>query len=81
MNRLTFDTWGFIDMPMARFFSGGGGSPKIKTPEKPAKQEETRRIEESAGEERKAERRRVPPGRKATLKYGIQRELEKRLGM
>lgn len=65
--------------PNARFFGGGGG--KIKSPEKPVKQEETRRIEESAGEERKAERRRVPPGRKSTLKFGIQKELEKRLGL
>lgn len=63
-----------------RFFSGGGG-PKLKTPEKPAKQQEVRRIEESAGRERDAERRRIPPGRKATLKFGIQKELTKRLGL
>ncbi len=70
----------YLERPSLRFFGGGGG-PKIKSPEKPAKQQEVRRVEESAGRERDAERRRIPPGRKSTLKFGIQKTLTERLGL
>jgi hypothetical protein len=61
-----------------RFFGGGGGSVPDPPPvEKPV---ETRRIVEQAGEEREAERKRVPPGRKATVFAGIEKMLKERLG-
>ena len=59
---------------------GGGSAPKIKSPEKPAKQEEVRRIVEGAGDARKDERRRIPPGRQATMFGGIEKLLTDRLG-
>ncbi len=70
----------YLERPSLRFFGGGGSAPKIRAPEKPAKQQEVRRIEDSAGAERDKERKRIPPGRKSTLKYGIQKTLTDRLG-
>lgn len=67
------------ESPSVRFFSGGGG-PKIKSPAKPAKQEEVRKVVETAGEAKKTERKRIPPGRKSTMFGGIEKELVKRLG-
>ena len=64
----------------ARFFGGGGGSKKLPPVEKPVKAEETRRIVEAAGQERQAERKRIPPGRKATMFAGIEKMLKERLG-
>lgn len=60
-------------------FSGGGGpsTPKVAEVQK---QDEPRRIVETAGEAKKTERKRVPPGRTATMFSGISKELEKRLG-
>ena len=64
-----------------RYFGGGGGSPKPPpAPEKPVKQDETRRVVKSAGEARKQERKRIPPGRKALMYAGMEKELKKRLG-
>ncbi len=60
-----------------KFFGGGGGTPDPPPVEKPV---ETRRIVEKAGEEREAERKRVPPGRKATQFAGIEKALKERLG-
>jgi len=60
------------------FFGGGGGSPPDPPPvEKPV---ETRRVVERAGEARESERKRVPPGRKATMFAGIEKMLKDRLG-
>jgi hypothetical protein len=67
------------DSPFARFFGGGGG-PSIKSPEKPAKQAEVRQIVEGAGEARRDERKRIPPGKQSVMFAGITKELEKRLG-
>ena len=64
----------------ARYFNRGGGSKKLPPVEKPVKADETRRIVESAGKERQAERKRVPPGRKATIFAGIEKALKDRLG-
>jgi hypothetical protein len=62
-------------------FGGSGGTPSTPdSPAKPAKQAEVRRVVESAGEARKQERKRVPPGRKSTIFGGITKELENRLG-
>ena len=58
-------------------FGGGGGTPDPPPVEKPV---ETRRVVEAAGEEREAERKRVPPGRKATMFAGIEKMLKDRLG-
>jgi len=59
-------------------FGGGGGSTPDPPPvEKPI---ETRRVIERAGEEREAERKRVPPGRKATMFAGIEKMLKNQLG-
>lgn len=58
----------------------GGGAPSIKAPEKPAKQEEVRRIVEDAGSARREERRRIPPGRQATMFGGVEKLLKDRLG-
>jgi hypothetical protein len=69
----------YLERPSLRFFGGSGG-PKIKSPEKPAKQAEVRQIVEDAGGARRDERRRIPPGKKSTMFGGIQKELEKRLG-
>lgn len=69
----------YLERPSLRFF-GGGSAPKIKAPEKPVKQEEVRRIDQSAEEARGQERKRIPPGRKSTMFAGIKKELEKRLG-
>ena len=61
-------------------FSGGGGAPKPPPPPPVEKPVETRRIVEQAGVEREAERKRVPPGRKATMFAGIEKMLKDRLG-
>lgn len=58
-------------------FGGGGGAPDPPPVEKPV---ETRRIVERAGEEREDERKRIPPGRKATMFSGIEKMLKDRLG-
>jgi len=58
----------------ARYFGGGGGSPKMPEPE-PV---ETKHVEEYAGEEELKARKRKPPGRKATIFTGIQKALEER---
>ena len=63
---------------LLKFFGGGGGGTPDPPPvEKPV---ETRRIVERAGEEREQERKRVPPGRKATMFAGIEKMLKERLG-
>ena len=62
---------------LLKYFGGGGGSPDPPPVEKPV---ETRRVVERAGEEREAERKRVPPGRKATMFAGIEKMLKDRLG-
>jgi hypothetical protein len=67
------------ESPFVRWFSGGS-APKIKAPEKPAKQEEVRRIDQSAEDERGRERKRIPPGRKSTLFSGIEKMLKAKLG-
>jgi len=68
--------------PFARYFGGGGGgsTPKLKAPAEQQKTQEVRRIEESAGEARKESRKRVPPGRKSTIQFGIQKVLNEYLG-
>ena len=72
----------YLDRPSLRFFGGGGGKPKKpKAPVEEAKTTEVRRIDDSAGEARKDERRRIPGGRKSTLKFGIQKTLSDRLGL
>lgn len=58
-------------------FGGGGGVPDPPPVEKPV---ETRRVVEAAGEVREQERKRVPPGRKATMFAGIEKMLTDRLG-
>lgn len=58
-------------------FGGGGGTPDPPPVEKPV---ETRRVVERAGEARESERKRVPPGRKATMFAGIEKMLKDRLG-
>lgn len=64
--------------PTYHFGGGGGGSPPDPPPvEKPI---ETRRVVEQAGKEREAERKRIPPGRKATMFAGIEKMLTDRLG-
>jgi len=63
--------------PSYQFGGGGGSVPDPPPVEKPV---ETRRIVEQAGEEREAERKRVPPGRKATMFAGIEKMLKDRLG-
>lgn len=69
------------ESPMVRFFSGGGGTPKPpKSPEPPAKQAEVRRVVETAGESRATERKRIPPGRKSVIGFGIESQLKKKLG-
>lgn len=70
-----FDMEAFL--PVYAFGGGGGGTPDPPPVEKPV---ETRRIVESAGEEREAERKRVPPGRRATQFAGIEKMLKERLG-
>lgn len=61
-------------------FGGGGGAPKIKAPEKPVKQQEVRRIVEDAGAAREQERKRIPPGKQATMFGGVEKLLKNRLG-
>jgi hypothetical protein len=69
------------ESPSVRFFSGGGGTPKPPpAPEKPVKQEEVRRVIETAGEARATERKRIPPGRKSVIGFGIESQLKKKLG-
>lgn len=69
------------ESPSVRFFGGGGKKPKAPpAPPAPVKQAEVRRVEERATDARNEERKRRPPGRKATLKFGIEKELTKRLG-
>ncbi len=59
----------------------GGGKPKaLPAPEKPQKSEEVRRVVEDAGEAKKDERKRRPPGRKSTVFAGIDNALKERLG-
>lgn len=64
-----------------RFFGGGGDTPKLKAPEPEPKAKETRRVVEAAGEERREERKRKPPGRKATIFAGIDKTLKEKLGL
>lgn len=64
-----------------RYLGGGGGVPKLKAPEPAPKAQETRRVVEAAGEERKKERKRKPPGRKSTIFAGIDKALKDRLGL
>lgn len=59
---------------------GGGGGASVPDPPPVEKPVETRRVVEAAGEEREAERKRVPPGRKATMFAGIEKMLKDRLG-
>jgi hypothetical protein len=67
------------ESPFVRWISSGGG-PKIKSPEKPVKQQEVRRIDDSASEARQAERKRIPPGKSSTMFSGIEKMLKDRLG-
>ncbi len=60
-------------------FSGGGG-PKTPSVEKQQKSEEPRRIVETAGEAKKGERKRIPPGRSGNVFAGIDKALTDRLG-
>lgn len=69
----------YLDRPSLRFF-GGGSAPKISPPPKPEKQQEVRRIVENAGEARRDEQRRIPPGREATMFAGIEKQLKAKLG-
>jgi len=68
---------------MSSLFGGGSSKPK---PPKPAPEpqrpkEESRRIVEGADKARQDEvRKRIPPGRKATLFAGLEKALKDRLG-
>ena len=59
---------------------GGGGGPKTPSVEKQQKSEEPRRIVETAGDAKKTERKRVPPGRSGNIYAGQQKALTDRLG-
>ena len=52
-------------------FSVGGGAPKTPAVETQQKSEEPRRIVETAGDAKKTERKRVPPGRSGNVFAGI----------